>query len=424
MDSKEKASVDARMGGGRLFLKYERKESNGKRFRSIRMSGSLLEEVKKELASRGAETKILSADRELASMFRAYIPTGSRAVFLYSQEGKRSVTEYLLRSLESFLPICVSVQGGDWASIFSLPDDIRVAVGYGSEAIFAARFFATVRGCMSVAVPSSPSAEGCFEKQAPDPFAGYPLEYPDFVIADGNCMRHQFGQTLAETSLAALCAEELRTDALFSGNRYDISALERVAEAVREAGTENDPSLEKLFFASALYKLIRDGFPDFACCGMVSFLNRRMPQNKSKSAYAVLRYCVQRYVSFCKGARPRPFYIPDYAGRMRRAAEEAEIPPDVVFKNVTVPHAEESFARVRIFLESRRKMCVSAALLSDFVQKVARGYYIAEQSVLPLFPLSEAYDLSAELTPLLSVPVLEREFGLLCREEKRCASGV
>ena len=148
-----------------------------------------------------------------------------------------------------------------------------------------------------------------------------------------------------------------------------------------------------------------------------------MPQNKSKSAYAVLRYCVQRYVSFCKGARPRPFYIPDYAGRMRRAAEEAEIPPDVVFKNVTVPNVEESFARVRIFLESRRKMCVSAALLSDFVQKVARGYYIAEQSVLPQFPLSEAYDLSAELTPLLSVPVLEREFGLLCREEKRCVSG-
>ena len=86
-------------------------------------------------------------------------------------------------------------------------------------------------------------------------------------------------------------------------------------------------------------------------------------------------------------------------------------------------YTEESFARVRIFLESRKKMCVSAALLSDFVQKVARGYYIAEQSVLPQFPLAEAYDLSAELTPLLSVPVLEREFGLLCGEESVCASG-
>ena len=387
------------------------------------MSGSLLEEVKKELGARGAETKILCTDTDFASMFRAHIPTGSRAVFLYSQQGKPMATEHLLRSLQGFSPVCVSVQGGDWTGIFSLPDDIRAAVGYGSEAIFAARFFASVRGCMSIAVPSSPSAEGCFETQAPEPFKGYPIRYPDFVIADGNCMRHRFGETLAETSLAALCAEELRTDALFSGNRYDISVLEKIAEAVREVGSEDDPSLEKLFWASALYRLTCDEFPNFACCGMVSFLNRRMPQNKSKSAYAVLRYCAQRYLSFCKGAKPRPFFVPDYVGRMRRAAEEAGIPPAQVFKNVAVPHAEESFARVRIFLESRKKMCVSAALLSDFVQKVARGYYIAEQSVLPQFPLAEAYDLSAELTPLLSVPVLEREFGLLCGEESVCASG-
>lgn len=388
------------------------------------MCGSLLEKLKKELCARGSETKILHAVPDLAAMFRASIPAGSRAVFLYSEDGRRSVTEYLFRCLEGFSPICALVQGGDWAGAFSLPDDIRAVVGYGSEAILAARFFATIRGCMSIAVPSSPSAEGCFEKQAPKPFAGYPLRYPDFVVPEANCMRHKFGQTLAETSLAALCAEELRTDAIFSGNRYDISVLERIAETVCEVGAEDDQPLEKLFYASALFRLISDSFPDFACKGMVSFLNRRMPQNKSKSAYAVLRYCAQRYLSFCKDAKPRPYYVPDYAGRMRRAAEEAGILPAVVFKNVSVPRAEESFARVRIFSESRRKMIISATLLSEFVQKVARGYYIAEQSALPHFPLAEAYDLSAELTPLLSVPVLEREFGLLCREESMCASDV
>ena len=379
---------------------------------------SLLEDVEKEVCAFGAETKIIPAEAELAPLLRACIPAGCRAVFVYSEKEKQASAEYILRSLQGSAPLCVCIKD-DWTGLFSMPDEVRAAVGYGSAAIFAARFFATVRGGVSIAVPDAPSAEGCFGREAPAPFAGYPLRFPDFVLLSGNCMRHRFGQALAETSLYALCAEELRTDALFSDRRYDLSPLEKIVEAAGECGTKEEETLFALFYASALGDLVRGKFPPFACRGMVEFLNGRMPQNKTKSAYAVLRFCAERYLSFWAKARPRPFYVPDYAGRIRRAVMETGVPSEKVFGNVRVPGAEESFARVHIFSESRQKMYVSAALLSEFVRKTARGYYAAERTAPPQFPLAEAYDLSAELSPLLSVPALEREFGLLGAEPSR-----
>ena len=175
---------------------------------------SLLKDVEKEVCAFGAETKIIPAEAELAPLLRACIPAGCRAVFVYSEKEKQASAEYILRSLQGFAPLCVCIKD-DWTGLFSMPDEVRAAVGYGSAAIFAARFFATVRGGVSIAVPDAPSAEGCFGREAPAPFAGYPLRFPDFVLLSGNCMRHRFGQALAETSLYALCAEELRTDALF-----------------------------------------------------------------------------------------------------------------------------------------------------------------------------------------------------------------
>ena len=97
---------------------------------------------------------------------------------------------------------------------------------------------------------------------------------------------------------------------------------------------------------------------------------------------------------------------------MMRAAEQIGCSAKELYENVRVPTAEESFARVEIFAQSRRRMAISARLFAEYVQDVARGYFAAEDRATPLFPLELGYDLSAEMTPLLCVPVLEREFGL------------
>lgn len=365
----------------------------------------------KKLDASGIRTKIVQASDGVSKAFAKLIGGGCRAVFLFSEEESRERAKRIFEGLRAYSPVCIALGEGAFTDVFSLPDDVRVAVGYGRRAIEAARFFATLRGCACIAIPSTPSVDGCFARSLSD-FAGYPLEYPNWVLLNGDAMRRDFAASMARTAMSALCAEELRTDALFSGNRYSTDALEMAAKAVQSIRAEDEQSRISLFYASALFALQKEELPPFACMGFMNYLTAKMPQNASHAAYAVLRYAAERMTKFWEYANPRAYYVPDYAGRLRAAAEQIGCSAKELYENVRVPTAEESFARVEIFAQSRRRMAISARLFAEYVQDVARGYFAAEARATPLFPLELGYDLSAEMTPLLCVPVLEREFGL------------
>ena len=85
------------------------------------------------------------------------------------------------------------------------------------------------------------------------------------------------------------------------------------------------------------------------------------------------------------------------------------------FRNVNVPSAEECFARVQIFSECREHFRTAADVALCRAEKMKERYYRAggKKPVFRTGALEEAYSLSAELSPMLSVAALERDFGLL-----------
>ena len=161
--------------------------------------------------------------QDFSSYFQSEFPAGSRAALFFAEGDRGAVPEHLFSALAPFSPLCAAVGQGCASGLFSLPDEVRAVVALGNRAFLAARFFATLRGVACYAVPTSPSAEECFSPSAPPPFSGYPLRAPDKILLCGNFLHVDCGAALAHTALAAVCAEELRTDALFS-ERKPLSA--------------------------------------------------------------------------------------------------------------------------------------------------------------------------------------------------------
>ena len=133
----------------------------------------------------------------------------------------------------------------------------------------------------------------------------------------------------------------------------------------------------------------------------------------------MLKTCAERALFLFAQAKPRPFFVPDYAARLRLCAERTGMTYAALRKNVRIPSGDESFERLRIFEQARSRMADSARLLCEYVRKIARSY--DAQGRAPA-NAGEAYSLSAELTPLLCAPVLEREFGLLCAPAQMSAA--
>lgn len=371
---------------------------------------------------------IAELTRELSPHCRAAIVAGEgEAPFLLS--GVRE-------SLREFKPVCVVLGEGErHGDLFSLPDDVRIAVGAGEAGVAAARFFATVRGCKCIALPLAPSARGCFEKQAGGHFAGYPTALPDLIVADGRNMRG-FAPALAETSLSLLCAEDLRIDRVFSGGIHAENAARAgragalnpvYGEAAWTAAAENAQfpcealadcrddaaGREKLFCADAIFRLLLSELPPFPAVQALEAERRKY--GRAGIAFALLHFFALAYERLFSNGQPRRYFVPAYAERALRAAEYAGAAPARIFANVRIPSAEESFARVRTFAECRARLLSSARLLRTSVNAVSAAYFAAggEDVRADEKRLSRAFDFSAELSPLFSVPALCREFGLL-----------
>ena len=218
-------------------------------------------------------------------------------------------------------------------------------------------------------------------------WAGYPLKSADFVVADGERMRGRAAEVLAECSLAALCAEDIEIDAVFSRDRktFDFRTPAEIALAAELTAD----GAKQLFCASALFQIALRGAPAFACTEAARALQKKTFRSLSACSLALFCYFTERYAELFRAGDPRDYYVPAYAERVKCCAAWAGCGEKQLFKNVRVPTAAESFRRAAVFAECRNKLQI----------------------------LQEAYEHAAELTPLLCPPVLEREFGLLRCDE-------
>ena len=158
-----------------------------------------------------------------------------------------------------------------------------------------------------------------------------------------------------------------------------------------------------MLFASVLACLEKRAFPAFGCEAVA----RRAPGGSG----AVLAYFARRYAALFAHGRPRPFFVPDYAARVARAAARLEMPAASFFANVRVPTGEQSFDLGVRFAEVRQRLCTSAELLVRFADRILQPKRAGEHAdgsgggdALAAHPLAVWYDLSAECSPLLSAP--------------------
>lgn len=356
--------------------------------------------VERALKGGGVPTKFLFAPlTEGAQLLSALCPHG-RAALIYDEECP--LAEQARAALAPFRPACFRLeQGAPYTPLFGLDDTFRAAVGVGERSMAAARFFATVRGGFSLLVPLRPSARGAFERCAPAPCEGYPLREADIFLAPPASL-FDCPQSRAEAALAALCAEELRCDALFSGREREASPFDEAATLALGAGGE------EILCASALSALALRGAPTFACFEAYSRL-----RGEGVPAFALFSAFSARYCAFHAG-EPRPFYVPDYAARVRAAARRFGVPERDLYARLHVPRGAESFALSRIFFECRAALSRRAQLLAAYVRKVSRLYFAAGGGAhrAARAAAEGAYELSAELSPLLSPPALGREMGM------------
>ena len=351
----------------------------------------------------------------LAQVLRAAVPYGK--IVLISEEGEGFALAGRLREgLGEFRPVSVVLGGEDkLEGLFSLADDVRAAVGIGERGALAARFFATLRGGYSCAVPLAPHAGGIFEPTAPagSGWGGYPLRAADFVVADGKKMLPAFAEGLARLSPAAVCAEDLAVDAVFAGERKEFDL--RTPADLALSAEHSAEGAKKLFCASAFWCIALRGAPAFACTEAARVLQGRTLRSLPDCSLALCGYFAERYLRLFAEGEARAFFVPDYVRRVELCAAWSGVPQKKLFKNVRVPTAAGSFRRSELFEECRQKLQTSAQILSAYCAKL-RAKYCAAGGILPAIPKAElclSYERSAEFTPLLSPPVLEREFGLL-----------
>ena len=302
--------------------------------------------------------------------------------------------------LAEYRPVCAVLGEEIPAGLLALPDEVRAVVALGKNSIFAARFFATLRGGAVLAVPLAPSAEGIAERALPRKFfrAGYPLRDADAVLVDGSLFSG-VPAAFGFAALSLLCAEDCALDALFSGREED-PAFVRAAEAF--AAFAEEP--QGLFCADALLRLALDLAPPLPAAEAAACLGG--------DAFPLFACFAARYARFLEHAQPRASYVADYVGRALCAAERTGRAAAELLRNIRVPNEEECARRIRVFAEAREKLRVRGQLLRAAAGKAARRYAAfggkteeGEEAAL--------YECAAELSPLLSVPALEREFGLL-----------
>lgn len=384
------------------------------------------EEWESAMAGCGLRTRAVRASiAEAGEQLRALLPFG-KAALITDAGTDEQLTERVRASLRAYRPQCIFAEGEDASMpLFSLPDDVRAVVAVGPRSALAARFFCTLRGGFSLLIPLRPSAEELFAPAAPPPWAGYPLAEPDLILVDGEILQNA-EEARAEAALAALCAAELESDARFTESEYDARGLHLAAARAAEADLSLPAGREDVLAASAIFCLEKRSLPPFGC--------ERAARAAAGGAGAVLPYFARRYESLFAAGRPRPYFVPAYAARVARAARLFGAGASEFFANVRVPTGEQSFRLGARFRQVRQKLLASARALVAFAARVcppagdarpaAAGRADASgaafnagtasaASAAQGEALADLYDASAEASPLLSAPALEREFGLL-----------
>lgn len=257
----------------------------------------------------------------------------------------------------SLFPKAISaVFDGDALPLFSMPDGVsRVLCAGGERALFAARYFAEVRGISCTLFPARASLDGAFEERGEVQIGGERVTAPlkeGEVVCDMELLSPDLAAGYCRLLLSRLAAAENRALAAFS-------AAPR-GEYPEEIPKEDVPIVEM----NALQRRReRVGTPEGEGAALVRLMDGPLPEWRAFVQLSAL------YAAFFAKGKPRRYFTPDYRARAERAGVE--------YARLAIPTAEEyvyramALERVRAplmketgeILKAREEYCRRASAL-------------------------------------------------------------
>lgn len=252
-------------------------------------------------------------------------------------------------------------------NLFALPDDVSLVLCYGEDyALFAARYFAAVRGlpCAVFAYDASSRAlaQGETEVVVGGEAARYPAKPAEYVFADMTLLdKTGLLAAYTDTALLRVSLFELRFDGIILQTAYDRETYEELSAAAAECTDAPFAVAErrKIFSAAFLASLCRaQGFPKSEAETLAENY-RRLGAGPLAGFYAMDKLSKVYNVFFTCG-KYRKYYTPPYHARIRQAAGLYKTSEEALSARQTVPPVEKLALYAQV-LESVRADFLSAS---------------------------------------------------------------
>lgn len=352
---------------------------------------------------------------ETSQILRSFIPCGKIALFADESVDFSKILKIKssLKGFESYLALVR--ENENFSGIFSLPDEVRAVIAVGSNAVKVARYFCTLRGAYCIFVATEAQMAGAFEKLVNfctgKAHTLYPANEPDAVILDLNFIK---GVENAYGSLA-LCAVthlEFEINSVFSGGFLN-SCYQLIFNLSQTLNSSDIKGVLNLYYQlKTAQKQIKEQAPSQVFCKL---LQTESKISNAQASYFTYVYFLKTYKDFFENANPRTFFVPDYANRIRKCARISGVDERTLFLKNKVPDIKKCDALLNTFQESRKSFSIKCETAFSYFEKIKEQLFSFGVKIPQIE--SEIYQtlfsITAELSDILSVQSLMRDFGLL-----------
>lgn len=359
--------------------------------------------------------RIYAPIAKTADVLRQFIPCGKVAVFVDAEIDFLKIGE-LKQSLKDFKSyIAVLKKGENVSGLFSLPDDVRAVIAVGESTFHVARYFCALRNAYCICLPEYADAKNLFDNNVTlniaNAYALYPADMPDAVICDLDFIK-DYGAAYCMLALCGAIFIDFQINSVFAGGA-EVSDYGLLYNLAANLDFKDKKGILDLYFRF----LTTDGNTKLRAPSYVFYklLYEKFNVDRAQAAYFTYCYLSARYKRFFESAKPRTFFVPDYANRIRYAAKLSQIDERVLFLKNKVPTVKRLDALYDTFCDTRKTFSLKCESVIAYFEKIkktvfALGVKVPEiQSDVAL----KLFSASCELSDILSVPTLMRDFGLL-----------
>ncbi len=315
-------------------------------------------------------------------------------------------------------------EGDDVKNVFSSCEDVGAVVVYGGETVMnVGRYFASVRNIFCVAVPVTTTAKGLINplvKIKMDREFTFPAKEPDLIIVDGKILNEngKFYEGFSTAVTKSITIIDNKINSIMTGKTC---CKELVAFATQTLHSIKDILNDK----SKAISLFEANFK-FAFCARENLFygNERtmgkslayvFNESRNVAEFFAYQYLLQVYKIFFEDGFLLSEFTQDYVQRIANASKNTNKSLKSIIKNSNVPLNAEIQARYKLFEENKGIFLEEINNLLAEVKNVQEIYFKLGGKEIDFdnIKVKKVFYSIPELSKLVSVPVLMRDFGLI-----------